>query len=371
MRTKDEIQKELDEVELQIRSLFEDVKDTSKEINLDELRSQKLGLSEKRNSLVKELAECEKPKEPVKNATNRNAEWLKAVAEKRSITIGDVGSINQVKSLFKEIANTDDILNKVSYYYRRDASTNIPVLTPIADPTGQQEGASGISPDVTATINVTEIQPKAYATVLPITAEMLTMGTVDIESELPTIFAKAFRKVMHNGLMLGSGTNKAMKGLFVSAAANTNGQMSLGTTGSGASAVSNTTISCSKLAELALLVSAKDEPYQIVMNPTVYQGILSDASSSEDTKLYKESLIRDKSIEGVKIILDVNAPISTTSGSVLAVAVPLNRYAIGIANQVVIKPIDVMGDTKTYFQATMFFSGKQVSDNDILSLVVA
>lgn len=371
MRTKEEIQNDLDNVELEIRSLHEDVKDTSKDLNVEEVKAKKQELSEKRNSFMKELAELNKPTEKPSSVNSRNAEWLKAVAERRSITIGDVGSINQVKTLFKEIEDTEGILGKASYYYGRDASTNIPVLTPIADPTGQAEGASGISPDSTADISVTEIQPKAYVSVLPITAEMLTMGTVDIESELPTIFAKAFKKVMHKGMLNGTGSNKAMKGLFTSASANTAGQTNLGSTGSGASATANTSIKCSQLAKLALEVSAKDESYTIIMNPSVYQGVLADATASEDTKLYKEGLIRDKSIEGVKIILDNNAPKTTASGDVLCVAVPLSRYAIGIANQVVIKPVDVMGDTKTYFQATMFFSGKQVSDNDIYSLVVA
>ena len=100
------------------------------------------------------------------------------------------------------------------------------------------------------------------------------------------------------------------------------------------------------------------------------QALLADATAGEDVKLYKEGLIRDKSIEGVRIVLDAGAPKATAAGSVLAVAVPFNRYAIGIAGELSIKPVDVLGDTKSYFQATMFFSGKQVSDKDLLSLAV-
>lgn len=366
-RTKEEIQTELDSVELEMRSLMDAVKDTSKEINLEETRKKRDEFSSRKSSLVKELAECEKPSEPEDRtgkagALLRNDEWIKAAAERRSITIGSVGAINQIKSLVKKVAETDEILNRATFYYGGDANTIIPVLTPIADPEGQSEGASNIADDSTATVEVTEIQPKAYVSVLPVTAEMLTMGVVNIESELPDIFAKAFKKVMHNGMMQGAGTSKAMKGIWVSAAANTAGVTSL--------AASQTAIKLSDLAGLALKVSSKDESYEILMNPSTYQNILADATAGEDVKLYKEGLIRDKSIEGVKIVLDARAPVATTAGAVLAVAVPLARYAIGVAGQLTIEPIKVKGDTKTYFQATMFFSGKQVTDTDMYSLAV-
>ena len=74
---------------------------------------------------------------------------------------------------------------------------------------------------------------------------------------------------------------------------------------------------------------------------------------------------------GVNIVLDAAAPSATAAGSVLAVAVPFSLYAIGVAGELVIKPVDVLGDTKSYFQAIMFFSGKQISDSDLYSLAVA
>ena len=119
-----------------------------------------------------------------------------------------------------------------------------------------------------------------------------------------------------------------------------------------------------------LLLNAKDEEYEIIMHPTTYGAILADSTSGEDVKIYKESLIRDKRIEGVKIRLDSKAPYATTAGAVLAVAAPLSRYAIGVAGEMEITPIKVKGDTNTYFQAVMFFSGKQVSDSDIYAIAV-
>lgn len=366
--TKEEIMSAIDDVELEMRSLIEDVKDTSKDINLEEVRAKKEELAIRKSSLTKELAQLSAPVEEKRTATSGlfNAqEWIKAAQERRSFVIGssNIGSINQIKTLFNEIAETDDILNKASYYYGKDASTNIPVLTPMADPSDYEEGATNVTKDTQAKVTVTEITPKAYSAILPISAEMLTMGSVNLESELPNIFAKAFRNVMHKGMLQGAGTNKLMKGVWTSASANTAG---ITTLPSGQSK-----IKLSDLAGLALKVSSKDTSFEIVMNPQTYQAILSDSTEGEDVKLYKEGLIRDKSIEGVKIRLDAQAPNATSSGSVLAVAVPLNRYAIGVAGQLNIKPIDVLGDTNTYFQATMFFSGKQISDTDLYSIAVA
>ena len=107
----------------------------------------------------------------------------------------------------------------------------------------------------------------------------------------------------------------------------------------------------------------------MIMHPKTYQGILCDEDDSEDIKIYKEGLIRDKSIEGVPVLLDAYAPKSGDEGNYpLVVACPLARYAFGVAGELMIKPIDVMGDTRTYYQSIMFFSAKQISDTDLYSL---
>ena len=153
-----------------------------------------------------------------------------------------------------------------------------------------------------------------------------------------------------------------MKGIWTSAAANTAGITQL--------ASGQTSIKCSDLAGLALKVSGYDETFEIVMNPATYQNVLSDSTSGDDIKLYKEGLIRSKEIEGVKVRLDAKAPKATSAGSILAVAVPLSRFHVGVAGGITITPIKVKGDSKTYFQAEAFVGGKQVSDTDLFSLAV-
>lgn len=378
-RTKQEINSDLADVDLEMRALLESVKDESKEFNAEEVRSKKLELTEKRSALCKELAELEKPIESRiidgSGLYNRDA-WIQAAREHRSLEIGTIGaagigSVNQLSELFKEISEGDDILQTARYFYGRDASTNIPVLSPMGEPGDYNEAmkpATGntkttIKEDTDTEINITEIQPKAHAIILPVTAEMLTMGSVNLEAELGGIFAQAFRRKMHNGMLTGSGTGKLMKGIYTSAKVTTANHTKI-------TAAKGVGVTISELAKLALSVIGKSETYTLLMNPSVYQTLLSDSTSSEDVKIYKEGLIRDKSIEGVKIRLDNLMTAGTVANEPLVVAVPLSRYAIGIANQLVIDPIKVKGDTQTYFQATMFFSGKQISDKDLYSLVV-
>lgn len=354
--TKFEMQSEIDNITLELRSLIDEAKKEGS--NVEEIRGKKKDLEEKRNALVKELAEFDRPveKNEARSLAFDKDEWIKAAQEKRSLTIGSTGSINQVKQLFKEVADNDDLLSKATFYLGRDAATNIPVLAPIDDPSSFAEGATDVSVDTSANVAVTEIAPLGYARVLSVTAEALTMNTLNLEGELPAIFGKAFKKVMHQGMLTGAGTNKQMKGIFTSAASNASGKIA-GSPGSKKL--------ISELAELALKVSSKDEKYSIVMNPAEYQAFLSDSTAGEDIKLYKEQLIRDKSIEGVEIILDGKAPVATVDGAAICVAAPLGRYCIGQASQVNIDAIKVKGDTNTYYQATMFFSGKQLSDKDV------
>lgn len=354
---REELEARIENLSKEVRMCADEFLDTSKDVKEVEERSAKL--KAELAQAKKELAQLDAPVDggEVRSAIFNRDEWLKvAKGETRSLTIGSTGAINQVKQLFKEIADNDDLLNKASFYYGPNASTNIPVLATIDDPASFAEGATNASADTSAGVSVTEIQPLGYVSVLPITAEALTMNTINLEAELPSIFGKAFKKIMHQGMLTGIGSSKAMKGLFVSAASNADGKISMDT---------GKKYQLSKLAELALKCTSKDEEFTIVMNPGVYGKFLADSTSGEDIKLYKESLIRDKSIEGVKVFLDPKAPNLDTDGAAVAVGAPLARYAIGQATQVSIDTIKVKGDTNTYFQATMFFSGKQISDKDI------
>lgn len=353
---KEEMLANIESLSVEVRSIADELLDTSKDVN--EVRGRLDAKKEELRKAKLAFAQLEMPKEePVKEVRSALFDkdaWLNAAKEHRSLTVGSNGAVAQIKQLFTAVGIDNSVLNQAKFYYGPNAMTSIPVLAPtIADPSSAAEGATNVSADTTAVYGTCEIQPLAYMSVLPISAEALSLGTIDLEAELPAVFAKAFRNTMHNGMMQGAGTNKTMKGLFTSATA-------------GNSTAANFTMSA--LANLATTVAGKDEPYSIVMNPSIYAKFIADTTSGEDVKIYKECLIRDKMIEGVPVILDSKAPSAITSGSILAVAAPLARYAIGVAGEVQIDPIKVPGDANTYFQATMFFSGKQISDSDVYSI---
>ena len=362
---KAEIRAQIEALELERRSFLEEVRHGTGEFKEDGAKAKLEDFDKRRADLERAYAELEKPEAGDNALRLTNRDFVDAAKEMRSITIGGNGKINQVQQLFEGIGEKDDILNAVTFDYSDNASTNIPVLEPgLEEPADTAEGGS-INEDDEAEMKTTEIQVYGLASVLGVTAEALQLNTVDIQSKLPELFRKAFRKKLHTKVLQGtlvSSTQKGVKGIWTSAAANTAGITQL--------AASQTSIKCSDLAGLALKVSGYDETFEIVMNPATYQAILADSTSGEDVKLYKEGLIRSKEIEGVKVRLDAKAPKATTAGSILAVAVPLSRFHVGVAGGITITPIKVKGDSKTYFQAEAFVGGKQVSDTDLFSLAV-
>jgi HK97 family phage major capsid protein len=271
-----------------------------------------------------------------------------SMIQKRSVTLNGTELVANIRTLFEEQMNKDPILSKVSYYYGPNGITNIPVLSPhLADPVGYPEGANNIAEDKQANLRVTTLTPRAFASVLPISAETLSMGLVDFESELPKLFARIFSKVMHKQILTGDGTGQNFTSII-----------------SGASKqfeIAGTTPKISDLAQTAVqLGDYFDGDAAIVMHYNTYNQVMSDNTVGV-AELYKEELIRTKTIEGVKIILTGDHPsYSGTSGSVVWSAGPLNQYAVGIASEVKIEPINVPTSTQTYFRAISFMNGKPI-----------
>jgi HK97 family phage major capsid protein len=329
------------EINIQLRSLQEDIvngkiKAEDAKKKLDELRAQK---SEIEKAIALENA-------PVETRNVTTADIQKALIEKRAITLNGTGAINQIKELAKELQAKTPVLNRVRYFYGPNASTNIPVLSPgLATPAVAAEGATSISVDSTAVLGSKSITPHAYVSILPISLEALTMGTVNFDSELPAIFADAFAQAFHTGILTGSGAGLNFTGLFESIlSANT---VTCGATG-------NPKIA--DLVKLALTVQDLTDSGVIVVSPSIYAGILADTTTGV-ADVYKEELIRNKTIENVQVILTSAAPSDTTSGEIVAVAGRLDNYGLGMASEINIRPIEKVGDTNTYFQASIFANG--------------
>jgi HK97 family phage major capsid protein len=340
------------EINTQIRHLGEEItggkiKADDAKKKLDELRAQK---AEVQRAIALENAPVEK--NPVKTA-----DIQKVLIEKRAITLSGTGAINQIRELAKELQSKTPVLQRVRYFYGPNASTNIPVLSPgLATPAAAAEGATSITVDSTAVLGNKSITPRAFVSILPISLEALTMGTVNFDSELPSIFADVFAQAFHQGVLTGTGTGLNFTGLF--GAVPSANQISCAATGSPKIA---------DLVALALTVQDLTDNGAIILSPSVYAGILADSTTGV-ADVYKEELIRNKTIENVQVILTSAAPSSTSAGSIVAVAGRLDNYGIGMASEINIEPIKKVGDTNTYFQASVFANGIPIVESSFYGL---
>jgi HK97 family phage major capsid protein len=339
--------KTIEEINMELRNLraaIDNKKITAKDaaVKMAELRNQKMQLEQ-------EKALAKKP-EDTRAVNYENI--AKAMREKRAITLNGAGAINVVKELIVELQKKTPVLDRVRYFYGSNGSTNIPILSPtIAAPGSQPEGSTSIASDSTANLSATLLIPRAYVSVLPVSAETINLGAVNFESELPTVFADAFAQAWHTGVLTGSGTGLQMKGLFTSIPA-------------GNQIVGNADFE--SLHNLALKIQDYVDDGVIIINPAIYAEIFADASDP-----VKAAWLMNREIEGVKIIVTSAAPSAVTAGSIFAVAGRLSGYALGLASELVIDPIKKVGDTNTYFQATMFANGAPIIDKDFYALKIA
>jgi HK97 family phage major capsid protein len=341
-------------LEIQIRSLRELIvggKITAEEgkKKFDELRS-------KLDQVKQEIAHAQAPVTRASNPAVKNADLIQAAREKRAITLNGTGAIEQIKELAKLLQAKTPVLEKVRMFYGPNAATNIPVLSPgLASPAAAAEGAVNVPVDSAAALGVKTLTPKAFVSILPVSLEALTLGVVDFENELSEIFSDAFAQAFHKKIVQGPGSGGDFQGLFIGVP-------------------SGNLIPCAqagypKIDDLVLLaLSIRDfaDDACIVLNPSVYAGIISD-----DTNLnlpYREEMIRGKTIEGVSLILTSAAPSDVSAGKTVAVAGRLSDYGFAVAGEITIDPIKKVGDTNTYFQASMFANGAKIVDNNFYGL---
>lgn len=337
---------------------------------------QKVEELEKRAQELTEKAEARKADEERKNTfyegnhkMNTNTEnraWseiAKAMIENRSITItstlnnepaNGVGAINQVADLWDLIKQKEPLLDRISYFNGPNFETQIPVLEARpAVPTAYAETASKASAiDSTAAIKVKKINPETYFTVLPITYEAARQSFVGLESRIPGLLAEAFRTAM---------CKLVFDGIFDDDNVASANQIETG---------SASAVSFKDLDDLALAVLDTDiaEPV-IVMNPGIYSALA--AADAQGYNFLKEELVRNKTLEGVKVILTGKAPKfgSATAGDVVVWAGDLKNYAMGVADQVTVEPLKKVGDSNIYYQAIAAFNGTVVQPKNVFGLV--
>jgi HK97 family phage major capsid protein len=293
-------------------------------------------------------------KSPIKKETTSNFEEVrKALVEKRAVTLNGTGAINQVKELVKELQKKTPLLGGVKYFYGQNASTNIPVFSPtIAAPVGYAEGASGILPETQAVLGYKVLSPRSFISLLKVSAEAIDLGSVNLEAELPAIFADAFAQGFHKAIATGAGTGNDFTGIFTVAAGGTPIVAAPGV---------------KALRDLALQLQDYADHGVIIVNPSVYSLIMADATGGE-VDLYKEELIRNKTIEGVSVLVTGVAPASIASGAIYAVGGRLENYGFAMASEIRIEPGTIVGDTNHYFTASVYANGNAIIDKEFIGI---
>jgi len=339
-------------VNLELRALSEQVKNGSiksddAKVKLEELKIQKRDIEQK-------IAQATAPIE-TENRTTSIEDIRKAMMEKKSITLNGTGAINQITELQHELQKKRHILNKIRYFFGANASTNIPIWSPtLAVPANVAEGETNIAVDNQASLGSKSLTPYAYVSILPVSAETLTLGSVNLESELSTIFADAFADGFARQVVTGNGNGRNFDGIF------NNNDTFIECADSGNPKIMD-------LVHLALTMKDYTDDSFIVMNPTVYSAIMADDTVGV-AELYKTELIMSKTIEGVPVLLTGYAPSDMTADSTVAVAFRGSDYAFALASEIRIEPIKKVGDTNTYFQAIVFGNGAKILNKNFYAL---
>ena len=326
----------------------------------DQLKNDREAFQAEQRAFEKQKAEFETPAvKRDREVVTTMREVITAMQEKRAITLSGAGAVEVVGELFKAFRNRTDILNGLRYFYGPNAATKIPVLSPRpARPARVAEGVTNASSDSTAALGATSLEPETYFSELPVSWETLKYCPANFERELVEIFADAFADAMANQVVVGKGktTYYEFAGLFTSVpSAN-----QIACAAAGAPAMAD-------LVKLALKMQEKVMVNPtIVISPTLYAGIT--AASVSGYEVYKNELIMNRTIEGVKVEVCGYAPSTTTANSIVAVGFDKGDYAVGVTTDITIEPIRAKGDTNTYFQAIMGMDGKPICAANVYGL---
>ncbi len=323
-----------DEVLAEVRSIKES---TSKEIE---------GLKAEKRSLEQKVVEI--GTRSLEGASHFRS-LIAPMGEKRAITVNGTDAINQVGEIIQNAKQKTPLLGGASYFYGPNGKTVISILAPLSSPVTASEGYTSGSDDSGAGLSELEIVPAAYVKTLKVSWEALNLSYANLEKELPGIFADEYAQVMYK-LMVDA--------MFASGGVATGNKIECGAIG------------LPKIMDLVgATLQARDYSDNLiaVIAPSVYSSLLGDTTSGV-AQLYKEELIRNKTIEGVKVIVTGRAPVDTTTGNTLCVIGDMKNFAFGVGSQLMITPKTKVADGNTYFDSVMYFGGKVINPNNFWAL---
>lgn len=299
---------------------------------------------------------------------NQNTEYralVEAMKEKRTVTIQGTGAINQINGIWDLVKQKNVLLDRVSYFRGPNAKTSIALLA--AHPAKPSKTSTAgntaynrnYALDNTQLLASKEVTPYAWTSIIPVDYDTVLYSFSDIENRLPALLADAFRDAMCDGMFGGDGTNGTIRGIFAADAVAAANLIAADADG----------VSFKNLLDLALKVKDMDvaEPV-IIMNPGIYSVLA--ATSTQDYNFVKEALVRDKNVEGIPVVLTGKAPsyADAASDDIVVWAGDLKNYAFAVADELTIEAVKQVGDSNTYFQGIMSFTGDVIQPANCFGL---
>lgn len=358
MNKKEQFEKRKAEIEAERKALSEKIE--KGDISTEDADKAITELKARKAELDLEIARDGSPDNTEERGALDFAELRNALIEKRAITISsDLGGTTLVENIIEEMKPKTPILNFVQIYTGQNAKTTIPLLHPgIAAPAGQAQGATSIGKDKTAKLGSVDVVPRPFVSILPVSYDAIKFNKIGFEQKLPSLFAEAFAQCFHKQIINGKGdSEKEFEGL-AELTFESDKTIEVKTPGK---------ITVTDLASLALEVADKTDDGYILLHPAVYSQILSDSPTKDLSAVYLKTLIEQKEIEGVKVILTTHMTKDTTADKICVIAGELKKYGVGFAGDIDITPKVAVGDINVYFEAVMYANGKPII-NDFYAL---
>jgi len=345
------MEKTINEINAELRNVSEALKNGTMEAaeargSIDNIKAQKRAVEQR-------IAGENRPDTRDSGVSGVYADIASAMREQRKITLGGTGAVNTVKGLIKEASLKIDFLKDVKIFTGANSETRVTILSPTVARPESVPGTDSVTEDQQARLVSKVLTPKPFVSEIGVSLSALTLGTADIEKELPGIFADAYAEGWARQIMTGSGINNDFEGLFVNVPAK-NTVQSKGNR--------------IRLADLAMLSLQRREFNDacIVVSPTVFAEVISD--DTPESAVYKQELIFNEKIHGVRVLITSFAPSGEAEGSTVAVAGRLQDYGMAVAGELQLTPIFTRGTTTVSYQAAMFANGCKIVENDFWQL---
>lgn len=268
----------------------------------------------------------------------------RGITEKRAVTVNGGGASAYVRDVVMAGIEKASWLSKLDYMIAANATTTIPILSPIpAKATYYSEGSSSVTGDSTAVYAGKSLTPRSYISLLQVSKAAMTM--TELGRQIDRAYQKVMLNTIHAEVVTGSGINS-----FVGLDVTTN--KTVATSGS---------VGLTALIDLAIKAQSKLVNPMILINPTSFSTILAASSTSP----IMASIFQTMRVYDVPLYVTSNLEDGGTASEVWAVAFDPDNYAVAIAAELSIDTINVKGDANTYFQAYMFADGKEKVSSEV------